>query len=116
MTNEQYQLTFFINATHTVTLSGKRSSHHPHTFEIVCFVKASQLIEFEKLENNINQVLNQLNNQDLNQLQPFKAQVPTLENITRFLYKVITINLRSLGCQLNKIRVAESPTRAFIVE
>lgn len=116
MESEQYQLTFFVNATHMVIINGKHSSRHPHTFEISCFIKTKRFIEFEKIENNINQIINQLNNYYLNDLEAFKDKQPTLENITRFLYKIISINLKSIGCQLTKIKVAESPVRAFIIE
>lgn len=63
MTNEQYTLTFFLNATHKVVIDGKESSQHPHTFEIECDIDAEKFTEFEIMENNINSVLNQLNDQ-----------------------------------------------------
>lgn len=110
-----YKLTFFLNATHTVIIDNKKSSRHPHTFEITCFIKNKQFIAFEIMEDNINQILNQLNNHYLNELEAFKNRNPTLENITRLLYKVITINLKLINCDLVKIEVAESPVRSFVI-
>lgn len=116
MTNEQYTLTFFLNATHKVVIDGKESSQHPHTFEIECDIDAEKFTEFEIMENNINSVLNQLNDQYLNDLESFKNQSPTLENISRFLFTTISSNLATINCHLLKIKVAESPVRAFTIK
>lgn len=116
MESETYRLTFFINATHMVVMDGKSSSIHPHTFEINCFIKSQKIIAFEIMEDNINQILNQLNNQYLNKLEAFQNTVPTLENLTRLLYRAISANLKSVGCRLVKIEVSESPVRTFMIE
>ena len=116
MENETYRLTFFLNATHIVTIDGKDSSIHPHTFEINCFIKSQKFTAFEIMENSINQILNQLNNQYLNELEAFKNIVPTLENLTRLLYRAISANLGSVGCKLVELEVAESPVRTFIIK
>ena len=116
MENETYRLTFFLNATHAVIIDGKRSSVHPHTFEINCHVRSRKFVAFEIMEDNINQILNQLNNQYLNELEAFKNIVPTLENLTRLLYRAISANLGSVGCKLVELEVAESPVRTFIIK
>lgn len=116
MTNETYKLTFFLNASHMVTIDGKNSSRHPHTFEITCFIKSKRFTKFEDIENNVNQILSQLNNSYLNELKAFQELNPTLEYIARLLHKVIGINLESINCNLEKIEVAESPVRSFIID
>ena len=116
MENETYRLTFFLNATHAVIIDGKRSSVHPHTFEINCHVRSRKFVAFDIMEDNINQILNQLNNQYLNELEAFQNTVPTLENLTRLLYRAINVNLESVGCRLIKLEVSESPVRSFIIE
>lgn len=116
MTSETYRLTFFVNATHTVTINGTASSHHPHTFEINCYIRSSQFIPFEEMENQVNNVLTPINNANLNELSVFKERVPTLENITRYLNAEITQALKELGCTLVQIEVAESPVGSFIID
>lgn len=44
-----------------VTIDGKSSSKHPHTFEVTCYIQTKGFIAFEFIENKINQILNQLN-------------------------------------------------------
>ncbi|MBU3830112.1 MAG: 6-carboxytetrahydropterin synthase [Candidatus Limosilactobacillus merdavium] len=116
MENELYKLSFFVNASHMVNINGKLSSKHPHTFEIVCYIKSKGFVAFEEMENNINQILNQLNNHYLNELDAFKEKNPTLENISRLLFKVIGINLESIRCNLVRIEVSESPVRSFVID
>lgn len=113
--NEEYRLSFFVNATHQVRIDGKISSKHPHTFEITCYIRAKKLVAFEAMEENVNQALNQLNDQYLNALPVFKGKNPTLENIGRTLFKVVEANLSGLECNLTKLIISESPVRSFII-
>lgn len=68
------------------------------------------------MEDNINQILNQLNNQYLNGLEAFQNIIPTLENLTRLLYRAMSANLKSVSCRLVKLEVSESPVRTFMIE
>lgn len=81
-----------------------------------CKFVSKKIIAFEIMEDNINQILNQLNNQYLNKLEAFQNTVPSLENLTRLLYRAISANLKSVGCRLVKIEVSESPVRTFMIE
>lgn len=84
--------------------------------KLTALLKAKKIIAFEIMEDNINQILNQLNNQYLNGLEAFQNIIPTLENLTRLLYRAMSANLKSVSCRLVKLEVSESPVRTFMIE
>lgn len=113
--NEQYKLTFFLNAFQRVIINQSPTPKELHTYEINCYISSPRLIEFTLMENCIKNELNKLNDKYLNSLSLFSNLNPTLENITRVLFNQLTNVLKSINCTLLKIAVSESPVRTFII-
>ncbi|WP_186803293.1 6-carboxytetrahydropterin synthase, partial [Lapidilactobacillus concavus] len=51
----------------------------------------------------------------LNELPYFKTINPTVENVTEWLFDLITPKLEELSARLIRIEVSESPTRSYCI-
>ena len=110
-----YQLTFFLNATHSVKLQQKLFSEHPHTYEIKCWVVTKSQDWSEEISKKIQEIIDRLDNHFLNQLDDFNKLNPTLENLTKYLFKEISHQLNEEEYRLTKIKVADSPLRFYFI-
>lgn len=108
-----YKFKFFLNASHAVRWENGTGEAHPHTYEITCEVELPTFLRFDKIEEQINQVLTPLEGQFLNELGEFEKVNPTLEELTRHLFEQIERKVAELDCKLIRIEVGESPTRYY---
>lgn len=90
---------------------------HTHTWEIICEIKSrgNEMIIFRDIEQSIKEVLNGLSGKFLNELPYFKTINPTVENVTEWLFDLITPELEELSARLIRIEVSESPTRSYCI-
>ena len=85
----------FASSHQIVGYDGKCSNMHGHTWKIKVEVKADQVdkigicFDFKSLKELINTIVDDLDHQNLNSLEPFKDKNPTAENIACYLYQTI---------------------------
>ncbi len=111
-----YKFRFFLNASHAIRWKNGIGKPHPHTYELICEVEVGEFLKFNDIEDKVHTVLDPLEGQFLNDLDYFKKVNPTLEELTRYLFKRIDKEMAQLDCQLLRLEVGESPTRYFCLE
>lgn len=109
----------FFNASHTLIINGSKGSYHTHSYRLNVRCRSSTLsgkdqviVDYTILRERINRVARAYNNQDLNELPPFKQLKSTTENLTGVLFQQIKRALKGLPVELVSITVWESPTVA----
>ncbi|WP_180366373.1 6-carboxytetrahydropterin synthase, partial [Oenococcus oeni] len=63
----------------------------------------------------ITETISGLSGKFLNIIAPFDKINPTLENLTNYLFDMITDSLKKINCKLIRIEVGESPTRFYCI-
>lgn len=113
----KYRFKFYLNGDHSVIIDGKQGEAHPHTWEFALdiLVSGNDLLNFSSTENVINAFFNRYQNQTLNNVEPFNAIMPILENMVRYFGSELRKIVRATGGELIKIEGSETPTRSFIV-
>lgn len=96
--------------------NGKCESLHGHNFRVQIEVKSQKLdelgmvIDFKDLKEVLNGVIKRLDHKNLNELEPFRDENPTSENIAKYIYNQIRSsmapNLPLLT--ISKVRVWET--------
>lgn len=117
MTYEQYRFKFYLNASHAIYIHGTRGQTHPHTWEITIDTMKMQndFIQFDTVENAVEQYLSKFQDTNLNDQPAFQALNPTLENICEFFCKSIREILNNNGWMLLQIELGETPARSYIM-
>ncbi|OIK98249.1 6-pyruvoyl tetrahydropterin synthase [Oenococcus oeni] len=112
-----YKMRSYINASHAIRWEAGIGSEHPHTWEIICEIVSSNdhMIKFEDIEEVITETISDLSGKFLNTIAPFDKINPTLENLTNYLFDMITDSLKKINCKLIRIEVGESPTRFYCI-
>lgn len=93
---------------------GKR---HNHTWEIISEFKSAgdHMIIFNDIERTLNDIFQTFSGKFLNELPAFQKINPTVENVTIWLFKLITDALDGLHADLIRLEVGESPTRSYCI-
>lgn len=109
----------FASSHQIVGYDGKCSNMHGHTWKIKAEVSTSKVNEigicfdFKSLKELINTIVDDLDHQNLNQLEPFKDKNPTAENISYYLYHAIKNKLPE-NIKMHQITVWESEKYSVI--
>ncbi|MCE5335731.1 MAG: 6-carboxytetrahydropterin synthase QueD [Desulfobacteraceae bacterium] len=88
---------------------------HGHNWIIEAYVQCAELnpigigIDFRDIKSAIKEVLSILDHSDLNELEPFRNENPTSENIARFLYGALSAKLNDGKIRVSRIKVSETP-------
>ncbi|KRL42312.1 MAG: 6-carboxytetrahydropterin synthase [Liquorilactobacillus nagelii] len=112
-----YKIRSFFNASHAVRWENGIGQQHTHTWEVVCELSSSadKTVIFKEIEDTIHKVFQTFSGKFLNNLPYFKETNPTVENVTVWLYQLLTEAFLALGIQLIRIEVGESPTRSYCI-
>lgn len=115
--------THFSAAHHLDGYQGKCAAHHGHNWEVEVFIQGKQLngtgllIDFRRIKEMVENVLNRIDHSDLNTLNAFKKDNPTSENIARFLYREISLRLNCDNYRVHRVSISEtSDTKATFWE
>lgn len=112
-----YKLKSYLNASHAVRWKGGTGQVHNHTWEIVCELHTIQdMVAFDRLEQALHGVLDNLSGKFLNDLPEFETVNPSVENVASYLFDQIDTVLRTEGARLVRIEVSDSPTRAYCID
>ena len=110
-----YRIKAYLNASHFVVFDGKKGDTHPHTWEFVAtvYTTGSNIIKFTELEKMIMKVFEPYQNQVMNEIEPFDAIIPSLENMTEFFAKQIAETVKPIEYHLRRFEGSETPVRTY---
>jgi 6-pyruvoyltetrahydropterin/6-carboxytetrahydropterin synthase len=106
----------FSAAHHLRGYPGDCERPHGHNWTVEVRVECDALdevgigIDFRDVKAAVKEAVRQFDHTDLNELEPFRDENPTSENIARFLYQSLSPRLTAKGVRLTKLRVSESTT------
>lgn len=119
-----YELTTIVDfeAAHCLPgYPGKCSRLHGHNWRVEVTVAGRELdelgmlIDFRVLKQEINRVIETLDHYYLNEIEPFRSQNPTAENIGRYIYRELKGRLSPTGrVDVLAVKVWESPSAAAV--
>lgn len=115
---QEYRYKFYLNVMHSIKIDDYMGEVHPHTWEIVVdiFKQNNGFIAFSEIEKMVDAFLRPFQNKNVNNIPPFDAINPTLENVTMYLQKELGTMFVAKGFIMSKIAVSETPTRTFIID
>jgi 6-pyruvoyltetrahydropterin/6-carboxytetrahydropterin synthase len=93
---------------------GKCENLHGHNWKIEVFVRGENLgkdgllIDFKLIKETTNRILDELDHQFLNELEPFKTLNPSSENIAHYLFKSLSQELNRDNIRIAKVTAWES--------
>ena len=106
--------TSFAAAHNLINYQGDCENLHGHNWRVEVTVAARKLddaglgIDFKILKKQTNQLLDELDHKYLNDLEPFKTDSPSSENISRYLFESLSDALNSDNVTVERVNVWES--------
>jgi len=106
--------THFAAAHNLINYQGDCENLHGHNWKVEVTVAAEDLdnaglaIDFKILKAYTKEILAKLDHKYLNDLDAFRNQSPSSENIARFLYDELTTPLGEKGVKVDSVKVWES--------
>jgi len=95
---------------------GKCEQLHGHNWKIEVYVTGDTLgedgllIDFGLIKKDTKKVLDELDHKFLNELEPFKKENPSSENIARYIYESLSHTLNNGAIRVSKVTAWESDT------
>ena len=85
------------------------------TWEFVAtvYTTGSNIIKFTEPEKMIMKVFEPYQNQVMNEIEPFNAIIPSLENMTEFFAKQIAETVKPIEYHLRRFEGSETPVRTY---
>lgn len=113
----EYKIKFYLNARHYIIINGNRGEVHPHTWEFALNIKfgRSSFVEFNIFEKGISAYLAPYQNKIMNEIEPFHAILPTLENMVDYFAEDFYRIIHDIGGILTRIEASETPTRSYVL-
>lgn len=113
----EYKIKFYLNARHYIIINGSRGEVHPHTWEFALNIKfgRSSFVEFNTFEKGISEYLAPYQNKIMNEIAPFHAILPTLENMVDQFAEDFYRIIHDIGGILTRIEASETPTRSYVL-
>lgn len=113
-----YKFKFYVNARHSVAFDNGQSNIHPHTWEIVIYVKGitETFINFTEFEKMIENHIERYEGQYLNEMEIFGGENPTMEHIGASLNTHLSLLMKKENLQLERLEISENPTRTYIMK
>ena len=71
-------------------------------------------MDFGILKSNLNTLLDKLDHQYLNELQPFEFMNPTSENLARYIFQELVTILSGYNCEIAEVEVWESEKASVV--
>ena len=109
-------ITHFSGAHQLKEFKGACESLHGHNWKIEVYVssdvldQAGVVIDFRELKNRVNAVVGTLDHKFLNELEPFKNQNPSSENIARYVAEELTSLIDDPKIEVSRVTAWESET------
>ena len=110
-----YRIKAYLNANHFVVFDGKKGKTHPHTWEFVAtvYTRNDSIVKFTDTEKAIMGVFEPYQDRVMNEVEPFSAIIPSLENITEYFASNISEAVRPFDFHLRRFEGNETPVRTY---
>lgn len=108
--------THFSGGHHLRNYPGNCEKPHGHNWKVKVTVRAEKLdelgmgIDFRKLKDHVNKVINELDHCDLNDHPAFRDINPSSENIAMFIFNELKNSLKTERYHLHSVIVRETDT------
>ncbi|MBN1276437.1 MAG: 6-carboxytetrahydropterin synthase QueD [Deltaproteobacteria bacterium] len=95
---------------------GECENLHGHNWKIEAYVAGRELgkdglmIDFKIIKEKVEKALKELDHKYLNELEPFKKQNPSSENIARHIFTLLSREMNEGDIRVSKVTVWESDT------
>ena len=113
----EIEVTAQFNAAHRLRgYRGKCENLHGHNWKVSVSVKSQRLdktgmvLDFKELKQKINSIIDKLDHSYLNNLEFFRKNNPTSENIARYIYDSIIRKIKKSVYKISKVTVWETDT------
>ncbi len=110
-----YKYQYHFNASHATDDTQEHAHMHSFTMELYVSKLQSEQILFFDMDDVVNQYLERYHQKLLNELPPFKAMVPSLENMGDLFFEELYLILREKGIALHQLDICENPLRVYQV-
>ncbi len=93
---------------------GKCEALHGHNWKVEVFLAGEQLdgagllMDFGRIKARTNALLEEIDHKYLNELEAFREQNPSSENLARYLFERLTAVLNRDGVRVSRVNVWES--------
>jgi len=105
----------YFSAAHSLRFyEGKCENMHGHNWKVQVYIESDTLnktglvIDFKEMKQSLKKLLDIIDHTNLNELEELGGLNPTSENLSKWLYEKLTIDLGSKGVKVTKVRVWES--------
>jgi 6-pyruvoyltetrahydropterin/6-carboxytetrahydropterin synthase len=95
---------------------GKCEHLHGHNWKVEVYITGERvgedgmLMDFGLIKKSATEVLNRLDHQFLNELEPFTSLNPSSENIARYIYESLAQEINNGNARVSKVTAWESDT------
>jgi 6-pyruvoyltetrahydropterin/6-carboxytetrahydropterin synthase len=95
---------------------GKCEALHGHNWKVEVFLAGEQLdeagllVDFGEIKARTNALLEEIDHKYLNELEAFREQNPSSENLARYLFERLSADLNQDGVRVSRVNVWESDT------
>lgn len=112
-----YRFKFYLNASHYVFFNGHQGETHPHTWEFALKIQVdgNSLTQFSDYEDAISVVFAPYQDKNINEIDPFDALPPTLENLVEVFGARLHDTVEGMNAKLLEFEGSETPTRSYMV-
>ena len=76
--------------------------------------KIGMVIDFKDIKNKLGDIISRLDHRYLNDVEPFKENNPTAENISKYIYKELSKNINTDNIKVSEIKLWETSNSAVI--
>ena len=76
--------------------------------------KIGMVIDFKDIKNKLGEIISRLDHRYLNDVEPFKKNNPTAENISKYIYKELSKNINTDNIKVSEIKLWETSNSAVI--
>jgi len=107
-------ITQFAAAHRLENFYGKCEALHGHNWKVEVFLagprldEAGLLMDFGQIKARTNALLEEIDHKYLNELEPFREQNPSSENLARYLFERLAAALNREGIRVARVNVWES--------
>lgn len=116
MQKNAYRIRCQFNAVHSLDLSDPRKMH-AHTFRVTAYIEdiGEELHTIDRCHKLLNEYFEKYKGFRMNDVNPFRTLLPTIENMCQVFYEDLTEKLSKEGVQLAKLELGDSPLTSYSV-
>lgn len=113
----EWELKFYLNSYHYITIKGSKGETHPHTWELTVRFRVSDstFVPYYEFEKDIQAFLEPFDGALLNETETFRDVLPTLEGVVETFLPEFDRIISAAGGELVSVSGSESPTRMYTV-